>query len=123
MTHVKTSPYYPQSNGKIERWHKSLKQECIRPKAPSSLEDGCYVVTGYVDEYNNRRRHSAHGYIAPVDKLEGRAKAIFEQRQAKIHAAKIAREQAYLDAKDCKKILNRGIDYSLTDGGENSCLR
>jgi len=30
MTHVRTSPYYPQSNGKIERWHKSLKSECIR---------------------------------------------------------------------------------------------
>jgi len=29
MTHVRTSPYYPQSNGKIERWHKSLKSECI----------------------------------------------------------------------------------------------
>jgi transposase InsO family protein len=31
MTHVRTSPYYPQSNGRIERWHKSLKGECIRP--------------------------------------------------------------------------------------------
>ena len=31
MTHVRTSPYYPQSNGKIERWHKSLKTECVRP--------------------------------------------------------------------------------------------
>src|SRR5216684_5192462 len=33
-THVRTSPYYPQSNGKIERWHKSLKGECIRPGTP-----------------------------------------------------------------------------------------
>ena len=31
MTHVCTSPFYPQSKGKIERWHKSLKGECIRP--------------------------------------------------------------------------------------------
>ena len=31
LTHVRTSPYYPQSNGKIARWHKSLKGECIRP--------------------------------------------------------------------------------------------
>src|SRR5580700_11547956 len=31
MTHVRTSPNYPQSNGKLERWHKSLKSECIRP--------------------------------------------------------------------------------------------
>src|SRR6516164_3085848 len=44
MTHVRTSPYYPQSNGKIERWHKSLKGESIRPgtlcipKTPSDLK-------------------------------------------------------------------------------------
>jgi transposase-like protein len=36
LTHVKTSPYYPQSNGKIERWHKSLKADCIRPGTPST---------------------------------------------------------------------------------------
>ena len=39
MTHIRTSPYYPQSNGEIERWHKSLKGECIRPGTPLSLED------------------------------------------------------------------------------------
>ena len=31
MTHVRTSPYYPQSNGKVERWHGTLKRECLRP--------------------------------------------------------------------------------------------
>lgn len=44
MTHVRTSPYYPQSNGKIERWHKSLKGECIRPGTPLSLEDARRLV-------------------------------------------------------------------------------
>src|SRR3954464_11202042 len=39
MTHVRTSPFYPQANGKIERWHKSLKSECIRPGTPLSLDD------------------------------------------------------------------------------------
>ena len=34
MTHVRTSPYYPQSNGKLERWHKTLKGECVRPGSP-----------------------------------------------------------------------------------------
>ena len=37
MTHVRTSTYYPQSNGKIERWDRSLKSECIRPGTPLSL--------------------------------------------------------------------------------------
>ena len=44
MTHVRTSPYYPQSNGKIERWHRSLKSECIRPGVPLSLEDARRLV-------------------------------------------------------------------------------
>ena len=65
MTHVRTSPYYPQSNGKIERWHKSLKGECIRPGTPLSLDDARRLVEGYVDHYNNVRLNSAVGYIHP----------------------------------------------------------
>jgi putative transposase len=44
MTHVRTSRYYPQLNGKIERWPKSLKGECIRPGTPLSLEDARRLV-------------------------------------------------------------------------------
>jgi len=61
MTHVRTSPFYPQSNGKIERWHKSLKGECIRPRTPLSLDDARGLVQGYVDHYNNVRLNSATG--------------------------------------------------------------
>ena len=65
MTHVKTSPYYPQPIGKIERWHKSLKGECIRPGIPLSLEDARRLVQGYVEHCNNVRLNSAIGYITP----------------------------------------------------------
>jgi transposase InsO family protein len=44
MTHVRTSPYYPQSNGKIERWRKSLKGECIRQRTPLTKEDARHTV-------------------------------------------------------------------------------
>ena len=44
MTHVRTSPYYPQSNGKIERWHGTLKRECIRPGVILNLDDAKRVV-------------------------------------------------------------------------------
>jgi len=73
MTHVRTSPFYPQSNGKLERWHQSLKRECIRPKSPVSLADAQRLVADYVGEYNEVRLHSAIGYITPKDKLLGRA--------------------------------------------------
>ena len=44
MTHVKTSPYYPQSNGKIERWHGTFKRDCLRPHVPLSCDDARRLV-------------------------------------------------------------------------------
>jgi putative transposase len=93
MTHVKTSPFYPQSNGKIERWHQSLKRECIRPGVPLSLEDARRLVVGYIDHYNRVRLHSALGYVTPQDKLEGREKEIFADRDRKLEAARALRQE------------------------------
>lgn len=93
MTHVRTSPYYPQSNGKLERWHGTLKQECIRPGVLLSLEDARRVVTKYIDHYNNVRLNSAIGYIAPVDKLNGRDQKIFKERDVKLEAARQNRKE------------------------------
>ena len=92
MTHVKTSPYYPQSNGKLERYHKTIKGTCIRVNTPLSLSDAQRLVTDFVDHYNNRRLHSAIGYITPADKLQGRAETILAQRDAKLAAARDARK-------------------------------
>jgi len=94
MTHVRTSPFYPQSNGKLERWHQSLKRECIRPKSPVSLADARRLVAEYVREYNDVRLHSAIGYIAPKDRLEGRAEAIHARREDKLAKAAAARRRA-----------------------------
>lgn len=92
MTHVRTSPYYPQSNGKLERYHKTIKGDCIRVKTPLSLEDAIRMVTEFVDHYNHRRLHSAIGYITPMDKLEGRAETILATRKAKLATAREARK-------------------------------
>ena len=92
MTHVRTSSYYPQSNGKIERWHKSLKGECIRPGTPLSLEDARRLVQGYVEHYNNVRLNSAIGYITPKDMLAGRQKEIHAERDRKLEEARKERQ-------------------------------
>jgi len=92
MTHVKTSPYYPQSNGKLERYHRTVKGTCIRVKTPLSLEDARDLVTDFVDHYNNKRLHSAIGYVTPKDKLQGRAEMILAERDAKLVAARECRK-------------------------------
>jgi len=100
MTHVRTSPFYPQSNGKIERWHQSLKEECVRPGVPLSLDDARRLVGRYVDHYNRVRLHSALGYVTPQAKLEGREPQIFAERDRKLEAARrqrqLRRQQACL---------------------------
>jgi transposase InsO family protein len=92
MTHVKTSPYYPQSNGKLERYHRTIKSTCIRANTPLSLDDCQRLAGDFVDRYNNVRLHSSIGYITPADKLHGRAEAIYAQRDAKLSAARQARK-------------------------------
>ena len=88
MTHVRTSPYYPQSNGKLERWHRSVKGECLRPGIPLSLEDARRLVAGYVTHYNEVRLHSSIGYVTPKDKLEGREAEILAERDRKLAEAR-----------------------------------
>jgi len=99
MTHVRTSPFYPQSNGKLERFHKTLKGECIRPKTPLSLDEARRLVAEYIEHYNTVRLHSAIGYIAPSDKLNGKAEEIFKERDQKLETAReqrrIKRQQGY----------------------------
>jgi transposase InsO family protein len=94
MTHVRTSPYYPQSNGKLERWHRTLKATTIRPKAPSTLDEARRVVESFVDDYNHRRLHSAIGFVTPDDKLNGREKQIWAQRDERIEVARERRREA-----------------------------
>jgi len=100
ITHVRTSPYYPQSNGKLERWHGSLKRECIRPTCPASLEEARSRVTAFVEHYNHVRLHSAIGYITPADKLNGLADVIFAERDRKLEEARKRRQQARQVAKE-----------------------
>jgi hypothetical protein len=92
MTHVRTSPFYPQSNGKIERWHQSLKAECLRPGAPLSLEDALRLVNRYVEHYNTIRLHSALGYVTPQAMLEGRQQEIWNERDRKLEVARLERQ-------------------------------
>jgi len=93
MTHVRTSPFYPQSNGKLERWHGSLKRECIRPAPPRDVDEARGRVSEYVNHYNQVRLHGALDYITPADKLAGREQAIWSERDRRLEAARARRRR------------------------------
>ena len=119
MTHVRTSPFYPQSNGKQERFHGTLKRDCIRPGTPLDLEDARRIVANFVAYYNDIRLHSAIGYIAPKDKLEGRAETILVQREHKLTAARQARRRKRnLTERKEKPILSEAGETEASAAGE-----
>ena len=94
MTHVRTSPFYPQSNGKQERMQGTVKRECIREKNPGTVEEARRYVGDYVKHYNTERLHSAIGYVTPQAMLEGRQAEIHQARDQKLEAARERRKQA-----------------------------
>jgi putative transposase len=91
MTHVRTSPYYPQSNGKLERYQKTLKVTVIRPHAPGTLDEARRLVANFVAYYNHQRLHSAIGFVTPADMLADRAPTIWAARDQKLEAARARR--------------------------------
>lgn len=95
LKHIRTSVRYPQSNGKIESFHKSIKSECIRRQSFLSIEDARNRVAEWINEYNFSRLHSAIGYITPNDMMLGRAMAIFKERDRKLQEARERRKINY----------------------------
>jgi transposase InsO family protein len=98
LRHVRTSPYYPQSNGKLERYHRTIKSDCIRPGQLETPDQARQHIADYVAHYNQSRLHSAIGYITPADKLAGNAETILAQREAKLAEVREQRRQKRLKA-------------------------
>jgi putative transposase len=79
MGHVRGAPYHPQTQGKIERWHQTLKNRILLENyyLPGDLEN---QIDDFVDHYNNRRYHESLANVTPADAYFGRHTAIIERR-------------------------------------------
>jgi putative transposase len=89
-----TSVGYPESNGKIERFFKTAKEECIRRNSFLSIDDARKIIDRYIDQYNYERLHSAIDYVTPYDMLTGKKEQILEERKKKLeNARRIRREK------------------------------
>jgi len=78
--HILAAPFHPQTNGKLERYHQSIKREVnqLPYELPSQLE---WAIADFVDYYNYRRYHKALGNVMPADVLYGRREEILERRK------------------------------------------
>jgi transposase InsO family protein len=93
IRHIKTSPMYPQSNGKIERFHRTLNEECITRKSFIDNNDIHEQFREFVDTYNNERLHSALHYLPPITYLNGTYKEKLTERKRKLEKAAEERRQ------------------------------
>jgi len=91
LQHVRTSIAYPQSNGKIERYHRTIHEECLSTKSLINLDDARKQVADYIDYYNTKRLHSSLFYLTPDDFLNSRINKKLEERNTKLLLAKKAR--------------------------------
>jgi len=95
LTHVRTSVNYPQSNGKIERYHRTLDKDTIQAVTPDGARA---TIAARIDHYNNHRLHSAIGYVSPRDKLLGLDTVIWSERDRKLEQAReLRRKRRELD--------------------------
>ena len=80
IDHVRGAPYHPQTQGKIERWHQTLKNRISLENyyLPGDLEN---QVGAFVVHYNNHRYHESLNNVTPADAYYGRATAIIERRK------------------------------------------
>ena len=80
MDHVRGAPYHPQTQGKIERWHQTLKNRVLLDNyyLPRDLEQR---VADFVSHYNHARYHESLDNVMPADVYLGRAAEIIAERQ------------------------------------------
>ena len=80
MSHVRGAPYHPQTQGKIERWHQTLKNRVLLENyfLPGDLER---QIEGFVEHYNHERYHESLNNVTPADVYFGRAQSILNRRE------------------------------------------
>ena len=80
MDHVRGAPFHPQTQGKIERWHQTMKNRVLLENyyLPGDLER---QIGAFVEYYNNQRYHESLNNVTPADVYFGRDKAILRERE------------------------------------------
>lgn len=87
LNHIRTSVAHPQSNGKIERFNRSISEECLRVNSFINISDAENQISQYITYYNTERLHSAIYYLTPVEILQGKKDQRLAERDHKLAEA------------------------------------
>jgi transposase InsO family protein len=91
--HTLASANHPQSNGKLERFNRTLKSEHARRSAYVDYQDACVRMAHWIAYYNSERLHSAIWYLTPNDVFNDRTARRLAERKEKLHTAYIKRQE------------------------------
>ena len=80
VRHITAAPYHPQTNGKIERYHRTIKGEInlVPHEMPGELEK---AIKAFIEYYNYRRYHEGLGNVTPYDVYTGRYLKVIQRRK------------------------------------------
>ena len=92
LRETSTSPFHPQSNGKVERFHKTLKAEEVRRDAYQDYSDAKRKMSDWINYYNSERLHSAIGFLTPDEVFAGKMEERLAERRTKLYNATRERE-------------------------------
>lgn len=96
LTDVKIRVHHPQSNGTVERLHRTHREECFN-KEPDSYAQAVDMMTKWTYEYNHKRPHSSLNYLCPVDYYYGNPEQRLKDRNEKINIAMQSRKRFWLN--------------------------
>jgi transposase InsO family protein len=122
LRHLHARAHHPQTIGKIERWHRTLKDEVelVVRLSPGEL---CQAIAEFVDYYNRERYHEALGNVAPDDVYYGRRDAILAQRKQLRIRTMVARRQHYRQTQARVENVGAGTTNLSLNSDENCATK
>lgn len=115
IRHILASPFHPQTNGKLERYHRTLKDD-VNQVPYEVVEDLEGAIRGFVEFYNYQRYHKALKDVTPADVLEGRSDAILARRK-EVQRETFERRRRY--NQEVRETLKRGASSPQSLGSRS----
>ena len=92
LEHIRIRTYHPESNGVVERFHRSTR-EALGAQAIRNLAQARAIIAKWVQHYNEERLHAGLGYLTPAEFYRGNPAARLEERRAKLEKAQRERQR------------------------------